>query len=73
MTAKGDELVFNQTLRSLMDYVRAIEALEASGYRVIPPGDGLDPRVCTDPDCAIPRKPGRPMHGPHDFRVGGTS
>lgn len=25
--------------------------------------------VCTDPDCQIPRKPGYPMHGPHDFRA----
>jgi ferredoxin len=25
--------------------------------------------ICTDPDCTITRKPGRPMHGPHDFRA----
>lgn len=29
----------------------------------------LDPRVCTDPDCTIKRRPGFPMHGPHDFRA----
>lgn len=29
----------------------------------------LDPRVCTDPGCTIKRRPGRPMHGPHDFRA----
>lgn len=26
--------------------------------------------VCTDPNCTIKRKPGFPMHGPHDFRAG---
>lgn len=31
--------------------------------------EALDPRVCTDPDCTIKPKPGRPMHGPHDFRA----
>jgi hypothetical protein len=27
------------------------------------------PAVCTDPTCTIPRKPGFPMHGPHDMRA----
>lgn len=30
----------------------------------------LLPRVCADPRCTIPRKPGFPMHGPHDFIAG---
>lgn len=35
-----------------------------------PPPPRLLAKVCTDPACTIPRKPGRPMHGPHDFRAG---
>ena len=30
----------------------------------------LSPAVCKDPDCTIPLKPGRAMHGPHDFIAG---
>lgn len=33
----------------------------------------LTPKVCTDPACTIKRKPGRPMHGPHDFRAAAFS
>lgn len=35
------------------------------------PSTELTGEVCTDPDCMIPRKPGRPMHGPHTIRAGG--
>lgn len=40
--------------------------------KVWPTGEGglLLPRVCVDPDCPIPHKPGRPMHGPHDLIAG---
>lgn len=31
---------------------------------------GLLSAICTDPECTIPRKPGRPMHGPHIIRAG---
>lgn len=31
---------------------------------------GLRSGVCMGPDCTIPRKPGFPMHGPHDFIAG---
>jgi len=31
--------------------------------------DRLTPAVCTDPTCTIRRRPGFPMHGPHDFRA----
>jgi hypothetical protein len=45
------------------------------GYTITAPGGpsgGLTGRICTDPDCTIPRKPGFPMHGPHDFRARST-
>lgn len=29
----------------------------------------LTKAVCTDPACTIKTKPGRPKHGPHDFRA----
>ena len=37
--------------------------------RLAKPSSGLTGVVCTDPDCTIPRRPGFPMHGPHDFRA----
>lgn len=36
--------------------------------KINPPGQPEMP-FCTDPNCTIPRKPGRPAHGPHDFRA----
>lgn len=39
------------------------------GYTITAPSGGLSGPICTDPDCTIRRKPGFPMHGPHDFRA----
>lgn len=54
-------VAYQSAMASISSIIDEIEAI-AGGVRGTLP-------VCTDPNCTIPRKPGFPMHGPHDFRA----